>query len=377
MNPNRYQHVRVSSPTVTGWSEREEAVIAHIMATEKMLGRDTSEQPDVPANRAEAIRRMRRRGLDDDPYTITVSDLAFEGLVRAASGRRSDYEKRMLVAAEKSETPFKIAPEQKQVPTAIKPVLNASAISVTQTVVENKDLTDAEIVTEITSQMAGNAPSDRKRAGRPKAAKALTAAERMVIYRARLREDKRDLETDPLPSPAFTPQRARGTKITKPSRTVAPHLLDQKILEQNSLCIYCENEFASPVLVGGAVQFLKAVPDHFIPRAMRQNNSPENIVAACHICNGIKSDHIFDSIAETKTWLQSEWVRRGHLKQSPLEARVRLFGQTFDREAEPLRMVIAEHGTAAVPSHLHAEVTTLKSKVVEFSSLLSNFTQAA
>lgn len=110
---------------------------------------------------------------------------------------------------------------------------------------------------------------------------------------------------------------------------------------------------------------------------MRQNNSPENIVAACHICNGIKSDHIFDSIAETKTWLQSEWVRRGHLKQSPLEARVRLFGQTFDREAEPLRMVIAEHGTAAVPSHLHAEVTTLKSKVVEFSSLLSNFTQAA
>ena len=50
----------INPVTGKGWTPREEEVIAKIMSEEKM-----SEHGDSPCSRPEAIRRMRRRGLDD------------------------------------------------------------------------------------------------------------------------------------------------------------------------------------------------------------------------------------------------------------------------------------------------------------------------
>lgn len=46
--------------TGKGWTDREEAIISKIMSEEKM-----SENGDLQCSRPEAIRRMRRRRLDD------------------------------------------------------------------------------------------------------------------------------------------------------------------------------------------------------------------------------------------------------------------------------------------------------------------------
>jgi len=50
----------INPNTGKGWSDREESVIAKIMSEEKML-----EHGELPCTRPEAIRRMRRRKLDD------------------------------------------------------------------------------------------------------------------------------------------------------------------------------------------------------------------------------------------------------------------------------------------------------------------------
>jgi hypothetical protein len=51
--------------------------------------------------------------------------------------------------------------------------------------------------------------------------------------------------------------------------------------------------------------------DHFEPYALRQNETPQNLVAACGVCNALKSDLVFDSLKATRLWLAREWERRG------------------------------------------------------------------
>jgi len=54
------QKTYINPSTGKGWTDREEAIISKIMSEEKMLA-----DGDSPCTRPEAIRRMRRRGLDD------------------------------------------------------------------------------------------------------------------------------------------------------------------------------------------------------------------------------------------------------------------------------------------------------------------------
>ena len=57
----------INPSTGKGWTDREEDVISKIMLEEKML-----DGGDLPCSRPEAIRRMRRRGLDDLKGTTTA-----------------------------------------------------------------------------------------------------------------------------------------------------------------------------------------------------------------------------------------------------------------------------------------------------------------
>ena len=55
----------INPATGKGWTPREEAIITKIMSEEKMLAHYSSHELQAPCSRGEAIRRMRRRGLDD------------------------------------------------------------------------------------------------------------------------------------------------------------------------------------------------------------------------------------------------------------------------------------------------------------------------
>jgi hypothetical protein len=81
---------------------------------------------------------------------------------------------------------------------------------------------------------------------------------------------------------------------------------------QFNRCIYCNVEF-------GTYRFKKGKPvkilihwDHFMPFAYGANNKTSNFVAACHVCNGIKSSHVFNSLDEAKVELAAKRQEKGY-----------------------------------------------------------------
>lgn len=92
-----------------------------------------------------------------------------------------------------------------------------------------------------------------------------------------------------------------------------------EILErQANKCIYCARKFGSTVWdMNGKTVALSIRFDHFEPYALRQNETSENLVAACGVCNALKSDLVFDSLKATRLWLAREWERRGFQESFP------------------------------------------------------------
>jgi 5-methylcytosine-specific restriction endonuclease McrA len=103
-------------------------------------------------------------------------------------------------------------------------------------------------------------------------------------------------------------------RVARPGRRSAvpsKNLLIKRVVAQNEKCGYCDRLFGSMVLIDGNFITLKAEPDHFTPRAKRLNNSPSNIVAACQVCNGLKSSRSFTTIEQARIVLQAAWIERG------------------------------------------------------------------
>ena len=52
--------------------------------------------------------------------------------------------------------------------------------------------------------------------------------------------------------------------------------------------------------------------DHQLPYAFSQNNATSNFVAACHVCNGIKSDRLFKTVEEAQLYLAQKRKQKGY-----------------------------------------------------------------
>ncbi|HEY7589206.1 MAG TPA: hypothetical protein VIB49_10755 [Thermoplasmata archaeon] len=82
----------------------------------------------------------------------------------------------------------------------------------------------------------------------------------------------------------------------------------RQILEiQGGRCLYCQRLFNTPVVRKDRLIWLKVNWDHWIPYSYSQNNYPYNFVAACQICNGIKSNLMFTSTDEARVYVQALW----------------------------------------------------------------------
>ena len=75
---------------------------------------------------------------------------------------------------------------------------------------------------------------------------------------------------------------ANGTQ--KPSKSNAYKILT----EQDCRCAYCNVSLNEVELEW----------DHFVPYAWRRSNAADNFVAACRLCNRLKSDRYFASEAD-------------------------------------------------------------------------------
>lgn len=82
-------------------------------------------------------------------------------------------------------------------------------------------------------------------------------------------------------------------------RMIPRGLLDRVVAKQQHLCFYCLLPFGTVTNKGTQ----NLVGDHWIPYVVGGNDQEDNVVAACHICNAYKYDHIFDNIEDARRYI--------------------------------------------------------------------------
>ena len=81
--------------------------------------------------------------------------------------------------------------------------------------------------------------------------------------------------------------------------------------KQNGKCFYCANDFGMFVEAGGIAKRLTPCWDHFVPYSYSANNSDANFVAACQVCNGIKTNLVFEHEEDARAFVRQRWARKG------------------------------------------------------------------
>jgi len=82
--------------------------------------------------------------------------------------------------------------------------------------------------------------------------------------------------------------------------------------KQENRCFYCKEEFDSIITRNGKPLKLKLVWDHMVPYSYFQTNPDNNFVAACHVCNSIKSNKMFNTVEETIEFIVKVRISKGY-----------------------------------------------------------------
>lgn len=99
----------------------------------------------------------------------------------------------------------------------------------------------------------------------------------------------------------------RESEPVQKRKKISKSTKDAILKNQNFKCFYCERHFGKSVFKGNKEIILKINYDHKIPFVYNQNNFNSNMVAACHICNSLKSSMIFNSIESAQVYLKTKW----------------------------------------------------------------------
>lgn len=86
---------------------------------------------------------------------------------------------------------------------------------------------------------------------------------------------------------------------------------------QDHRCLYCEVAFETAVYRDGKRCRRYICWDHFRPWSYSFDNRNENLVAACNLCNGIKSDLIFRDFDECQAFIQLRWQSKHYTTKRP------------------------------------------------------------
>ena len=87
--------------------------------------------------------------------------------------------------------------------------------------------------------------------------------------------------------------------------------IDSLISDQAGLCFWCLEPIGDAVWNEKRQKWVSAKPemDHVIPRC---HMAGSDVVASCSICNGIKSDKLFQSIEAARTAIQERRLELGY-----------------------------------------------------------------
>lgn len=81
------------------------------------------------------------------------------------------------------------------------------------------------------------------------------------------------------------------------------------VTESDERCYWCGREFGSRWSVKGRIRRLRLEWDHVIPQSQDGAGDVDNMVPSCNICNGWKSDRVFDTEAEIRVFLEDQWEK--------------------------------------------------------------------
>jgi len=82
---------------------------------------------------------------------------------------------------------------------------------------------------------------------------------------------------------------------------------------QDGKCLYCGLPLDGYVFRNGKASRIKIHWDHVVPYSYSQNNHDTNFVASCHVCNLIKSDMVFQTLEEARSYVQIKREEKGYL----------------------------------------------------------------
>jgi len=115
--------------------------------------------------------------------------------------------------------------------------------------------------------------------------------------------------------------RAYGGKARRIKRETQPEQrrhrpsVDQQreiLARQDCRCIYCGQPFGAMHWRDKKLLILTVEWDHDLPFCFSQNNDVSNFVAACQICNGLKSDHLFRGLEDAQAFLAVHRELKGY-----------------------------------------------------------------
>lgn len=141
---------------------------------------------------------------------------------------------------------------------------------------------------------------------------------------------------------------------------------EYQLAGQDYRCFYCERSFDSLVYRNNAPVKLRLQWDHYVPYAYSQNNSASNFVAACHVCNSIKTDLCFLTVDEAKTYVHTKLQEKGY-SDAPASNGMRVL-QNKTSAQTPMAEVLQQHMSNPVQESLRKstsqEPSNHKSSVV-------------
>ena len=84
------------------------------------------------------------------------------------------------------------------------------------------------------------------------------------------------------------------------------------IERQGNKCYWCGKDLQNTYYIRkGRVFKLRTVFDHYVPWIYSRDNSKTNIVAACHLCNIIKNDKMFDDEEQIREHIKRRIEAKG------------------------------------------------------------------
>ena len=97
------------------------------------------------------------------------------------------------------------------------------------------------------------------------------------------------------------------------SRLFTTKQIERAVGRADHRCPYCDLPYGTVVMRRGRGEVVQTpTGDHFVPHAWSRQVDEGNLVACCQVCNQLKNDLIFPTVAEAWRYISQRRVVKGY-----------------------------------------------------------------